>query len=930
MSELTNLNLTINGTAHQLKVSKNRTLMSILRDDLHLTGTKCGCNEGTCGSCTVIMNGKAVRSCTIKPNRMEKAKIETIEALSDGDILHPIQTAFIERQGGQCGFCTPGMIMAAKALLETNANPTEKEIAHALRVNLCRCTGYQQIIEAVLQAAGQLESNADTGKLELVGSQTEYNWVGRSIPRIDAIPLVTGTAQYTDDIPDPENILFLVAKRAEYAHARILNIDPTEALKIDGVERVITAKDIPGENKHGKIIRDIPVLADGIVRSFSDAVALVVAKDYATAEAGVEAVKVTYEELPSLFDPEKSLDSDAPVLHPKGNLLYEFNIIKGDTDKGFAECDAIIEETFHTQRVDHGQLEPEAALAYFDESGKLCIKAPTQHVYFDRLNIIRALGLPKDDVRVIQPPVGGAFGKREDMYGQIHCALAAFLIRRPVRTVYSREETLRTTQKRHPVRIKIKVGATAAGRIKAFQGEALSDTGAYASWGQNILRKICVHMSGPYEIENVRINGKAVYTNNIFCGAMRGFGTPQAVFASESALDMLAEKLGIDKVEIRKINSFRPGSKTATGQKVINTPGKKTIELTADKVDWNSKAKRSDNDSDIKRGIGIGSIWYGIGFGAGIPDHGDAIVELSPEGCAKVFVSTVDYGQGSNTIFPQIAAETLGLNPDDIEMITGDSDLTPNCGSTVATRQTFITGNAIKKACDILAIDIKEVASQILGINPDEVIMKNRRYYNIENESHSVGAPELFSRLVEFGKPMRREAIFKGEKFTEHLNPVTGQGNAYHPIAYGTQIAEVSVDTKSGKVEVDKITACHYIGKALNPESVRGQVVGGISMGWGYALTEDASCTNGEITNDNFGRYKMMRTTDMPDYDVILLEDDEPTGPYGAIGIGEPPTVATAPAIVNAVNDAIGVRITSLPITPEKILSALKNKGLKK
>jgi CO/xanthine dehydrogenase Mo-binding subunit len=573
-------------------------------------------------------------------------------------------------------------------------------------------------------------------------------------------------------------------------------------------------------------------------------------------------------------------------------------------------------------------MEPEAALAYFDENKKLCVKAPTQHVFFDRLNIIRALGVPKDDVRVIQPPVGGAFGKREDVYGQIHCALASFLTRRPVRTVYSREETFEFTQKRHPTRIRIKVGAKKDGKLLAFEADVLSDTGAYASWGQNILRKICVHVSGPYEIPNVRVNGRSVYTNNIFCGAMRGFGTPQAVFASESALDMLAEKLQIDQAELRKMNSFKPGSKTATGQVVTNTPGKQTIELAAKQINWNKEFSKNDKDNNnLKRGRGIASLWYGIGFGAGIPDQGNAIVEITSEGKAKVFVSTVDYGQGSNTIFPQIAAETLGLDISDIIMVTGDSDTTPNCGSTVATRQTFITGNAINNACGKLADDIKEIAALKLNTSIDDIQLKNNIASQITNPSNSISISDILASFEKFGKPRRREAFFKGEKYTQHLDPKTGQGNAYHPIAYGTQIAEVSVDTKTGKVKLEKIVACHYIGKALNPESVRGQILGGISMGWGYALTEDSIDSEGRCLADNFGKYRMMRATDTPDYNVILLEDPEPTGPYGAIGIGEPPTVATAPAIINAIYDAIGVRITSLPVTPEKILAALNNKS---
>ncbi|MFQ5453419.1 MAG: molybdopterin-dependent oxidoreductase, partial [Candidatus Zixiibacteriota bacterium] len=836
MNDIAKVNFKINDKEVILSVSSTTSLLEIIRDKLNLTGTKCGCDNGTCGTCTVILNGKAVRSCTIKPDKLLSAEIETIEALTSKGKLHPLQQAFIERQGAQCGFCTPGMIMSAKALLDNNPQPTIEDIKHALRVNLCRCTGYTQAIEAIQQASGQLESGESTGQLDIIGSKNKTSWVGRSVPRNDAQTLVTGQAKFTDDIDDPDDILFLVTKRSDKAHALITKIDYSQAEKMPGVVKIITADDIPGENRYGKIIRDIPVLARDKVLSYADAIALIVADSYEQAKKACDAIVISYTELKTVFDPQQTLYPDAPELHPKGNLLYEFNIKKGDIDEGFNSSDVIIEEEFSTNRVYHAQLEPEAALAYFDNDDKLCIKAPTQHVYFDRLNIVRALGLPKDDVRVVQPPVGGAFGKREDVYAQIHVALAAMLTRRPVRTVYSREETFQATQKRHPVKIKIKIGAKKDGKLSAFKADILADTGAYASWGPNILRKICVHVSGPYEIPNIRVHGKAVYTNNIFCGAMRGFGTPQAVFACESAIDIMAEKLGIDSIELRKINSFTPGSKTATGQTVKVTPGKKTIELAANKINWDKPVQKIvTGQNNIRRGRGAASLWYGIGFGAGIPDQGDAIVQLTPDGIAKVFVSTVDYGQGSNTIFAQIAAETLGLKLSDIIMITGDSDTTPNCGSSVATRQTFITGNAIKMVCDKLSEDIRFVAGKLLTCDSSSVTLSNGLAVNSDDSTRTIALNKLFASFLKYGKPLRREAIFKGERFTQHLDPETGQGKAYHPIAYGTQIAEVTVDIETGKVKVDRIVACHYVGKAINPESVRGQILGGISMGWGFA-----------------------------------------------------------------------------------------------
>ncbi|OGC86277.1 MAG: hypothetical protein A2V73_05815 [candidate division Zixibacteria bacterium RBG_19FT_COMBO_42_43] len=742
----------------------------------------------------------------------------------------------------------------------------------------------------------------------------------------DAVEKITGKAKYTSDIDPGKETLYLATVRSSHAHAKILKINYSEALKYPGVVRIITAKDIPGENKYGKIIRDQPVLTNEKVRFIGDAIALVVATSQDIANQVSKLVKVEYEVLPAIFSPRQALQPEAPKLHPKGNILYHFKIRKGDIEEGFKNSDVVIERNYQTQHVDHAQLEPEAAIAYYDKEKTLTIIAPTQHVFFDRLNIIRALGIPKEDVRVIQPKVGGAFGKREDIYAQIHVALACFLTQKPVKTTYTRAETFLVTQKRHPMEIKLKTGASQEGRLLALEAEIMGDTGAYASWGVNVLRKAGVHITGPYKIPNVKVDSYAVFTNNPFCGAMRGFGTAQAAFAYESQMDEMAQALEMDPIEFRIKNTFKKKSLTATGQ-VLNSAidVEKTILEAVQEFEWTNYVKKPSEDGK-RYGKGIATIWYGIGFGAGIEDHGEAIVELHPNGKATLWVGTVDYGQGSSTIFCQMVAEQLGLRLEDVKIVHGDSANTPNCGSTVATKQTYITGNAIKAATDKIRKDILEIVSSEWGVKEDQLLLQDGKVF-LNNTKKSISIKEVAKLFEAQGKPRRRQSIFKGEQFTSPLDPQTGQGNAYFPYTLGTQIAEVEVDTKTGKVKVLRLVAVHHVGKALNPQLVRGQILGGISMGYGFALSEDAKVVKGVPQAQDFGKYKLMKSSDLPDIKVIIVESPETTGPFGAIGIGEPPTLATAPAIINAIQDACRVRIYNLPATPDKILNALASEN---
>jgi len=924
--------LTVNGRPLEYRGNPERSLLDFLREDLDLIGAKDGCGIGRCGSCTVLVNGRALRACVTGIGKVEGKSVLTIEGLGGPEALHPLQKAFLSPGASQCGFCSSGMILAAKRLLDLHPDPSEGQIRRGLKGNLCRCTGYEQIVECVRAAAAEMRGEIPPAPPDRDGLRgpdwiidrpaplPDYRFVGRSLTMHAAVEKVTGRLRYTDDIKHP-GALWVKARRAGRAHARILSLDAARALAMPGVVRVITAEDIPGENLYGKSTRDIPVIADERVRFPGDVLALVVAEDRASAERAAEAIDVRFEDLPAVFDPAEALREDAPKVHEGGNLLYGIHIEKGDAAVGLAEAEQRVQDVFETPFVDHAQMEPEAALSYY-EKGKLTVVAPTQHVYFDRLNIFRALGIPAEDVHVLQPPVGGAFGKREDVYGQIHVALATFLTGRPCRTRFSREETLRVTQKRHPFRIAVELGASRDGRLTGLRADLLSNSGAYASWGENVLRKAAVHVSGPYEIPSLRIDARCAYTNNPYCGAMRGFGTIQAAFAYESAMDMLAGKLKIDPLEFRRRNLFRDGSRTATGQ-LLETGGRalRCLEAAAEHAPWrNEDIDRSFDPERYRIGRGVACGWYGIGFGAGIPDSAKARIELRLDGSARVWVSTVDYGQGSSTIFRQVAAEALGLHPDRIDLITGDSAVTPNCGSTVATRQTFVTGNAIVRTAKLIREDLLRVAAEELGCEQAAVSLGIGR---ASVGGREIAVSELAAKFRERGHPLRRESIFKADRYTTRLDPETGQGDAYFPYAFCAHAAEIRVEIKTGRVKVIGYTAAHHVGRALNPALVRGQIVGGVQMGLGYGLSEDLDVREGVPRNDNFDRYRTFRTTDMPPVLAVILEDGEATGPFGAIGIGEPPAVPVAPAICNAIYDAVGARIRSLPATPERILEAM-------
>lgn len=740
--------------------------------------------------------------------------------------------------------------------------------------------------------------------------------VGVEIPKVDVMEKVLGEARYGADLSSYEPIHLKVV-RSSRPHAKILRIETGEALRIPGVERIFTAKDVPGKNLIGTITKDQPVLATDRVRYIGDPVALVAAK---TAEAAQEAtgkVVVVYEDLPIVTHPEEALQPYAPSIHEKGNLLLKFNVIKGDVQTGFKEAEVIVEETYTTPRVDHAYLEPDAGIAFLDEEGRITVTCPTQNVHYDQREVAAVLSLPLEKVRIIQCATGGGFGGRLDITVQCLLALAVFHLKRPVKIVYSREEVFQVTSKRHPLRIRYKSGAGKDGRLTAVEVDILGDTGAYASYGATVAIRSAVHATGPYQVPNVKVRSRMVYTNNPWSGAMRGFGVPQVAFAHESQMDLLAQALKMDPIEIRLRNALRVGSETATGQTLMASVG---IGETLRKVkEWRDRSVLSRRDTPkphLKRGVGIGSMWYGIG-NTGIANPSTAQMEIDPDGEVRLFTGAADIGQGSDTVLLQIASESLGLPVEEIRLIRADTAVTTDAGATSASRQTYISGNAILHAIRNLGKEAIKEASGFLGIDEKDLFFEEGKIKSRACLTISLPIRQVAKRC---GRVLRGEGSFDPE--TIRLDPQTGQGAPYGTFAFATHLAEVEVDMETGKVKVRRVIACHDVGKAIHPKNVIGQIMGGIGMGIGFALMEDY--IPGETTS--FVNYLIPTPKDVPEVIPIIVEDAEPTGPFGAKGIGEPALIPSAPAILNAIADAIGERIYHLPANLERVLEAVQRK----
>lgn len=744
----------------------------------------------------------------------------------------------------------------------------------------------------------------------------DHSFIGKNIRRFDAPAKLTGDALFAADLR-LDNPLCLKVLRSAHHHARIRDIDLSAALGLDGVAGIFTAKDIPGKNLIGIINKDQPLLARDKVRSKADPVALVAARDEDCAQQALKAIRVAYEELPAVFDPDEALAPDAPAVHDKGNLLCKRAVTKGDVDAAFRDCASIIEETYQTPAIEHNYLEPDAGAGYVDEEGCLVIYASTQNPHYDHKELTSLLDLADDRVRIIMAAVGGGFGSKLDLNVQGFIGLALYHLKQPVRYVYSREEAYLATGKRHPFKITVKTGTDSQGKLLAARIRAVCNTGAYGSYGMAVASRSTVTGMGPYQVNNVDIQCRAVYTNTTFCGAMRGFGAPQMALAHESQMDRHAQDLGMDPWEIRKINGFTPGAVTATGQTLGASVG---FPLCLDAV----KPHYDDALSDwvkqpvppfVKRGVGIGGMWYGIG-NTGVQNPSTARVEMDTTGKITVFTGCADIGQGSTTVLAQIAAQVLGTDPADIHMVVGDTRYTTNAGATSASRQTYISGNAVREAAGKLAEVLFTEAVNKLKRGRAPLKMSDGCVFDAADPDHRIGFGWLARRISDKGGSLSWQGYFDPD--TIPLDPETGQGKPYATYAYACHLACVEVDTLTGQVAVKKVVAAHDVGRAVHPDNIAGQIRGGVAMGVGFALMEEFVPGATLSMKD----YHVPTIADMPEVVPIIIESPEPTGPFGAKGVGEPALIPTAPAVVNALSMALGQRITRLPADLERVLAA--------
>lgn len=830
-------------------IEKNESLIRFLRDKEDLISVKNGCGEGACGACMVLVDGKATRACILKGDKVKDKAVITVEGL-DENYKRAFAYSFTKVGAVQCGFCIPGMVISATGLFNKTLTPTLDEVKTALKGNICRCTGYKKIEEAILLAAEIIRENKEVPLVRCKGL------VGDSLGRVDAEDKILALDGYCDDLKI-EGMLYGVALRAEFPRMLVKNIDYNEALKLKGVVKVITANDIPGNRFCGHLKKDWPALiAIGEeTRYVGDAIALVAAESEEIARRAIDLIKVEYDKLIPMASPEDSLKVGAPELHRGGNILAREVLKRGNVNEAIKNSKYVVTNTYSVPFTEHAFLEPESALAVPTDE-ELVVYTGTQSVYDDLHEITSLLGVEEDKVRIISKYVGGGFGGKEDMSCQHHTALLAFLTGKPIKMALKRSESIKVHPKRHAMKMEFTTACDEKGKLTAMKAKIIADTGAYASLGGPVLQRACTHAAGPYNYQNSEVEGIAVYTNNPPAGAFRGFGVTQSAFANEANINQLAELVGISPWEIRWRNAIEPGQELPNGQIAdAGTALKDTLLAVKEEYEKNEF-------------VGIACAFKNAGIGVGLPDIGRTILEVKDENVI-IRTSAACMGQGIGTTMTQIVCETLDLDASVVKWIKPDTKLTPNAGTSTASRQTLFTGEATRVA----ALKLKEAlkTKTLSELNGQE-------FYG-----------EFYGKTDKMG--------------SDKKNPVSH-------VAYGFA-TQVVVLNKDGKVE--KVIAAHDVGRAINPLNVEGQIEGGVVMGLGYALTEDYPLKD-SIPTAKFGTLGLFRTTMVPEIESIIVEKNNSELAYGAKGVGEITCIPTAPAVQGAYYKYDGIFRTKLPL----------------
>ena len=881
------IKLSVNGVQHEWIADSNAVLLDLLREDLRLTGAKQSCDrKGQCGACTVIVNKKAVRSCLVRLIDLDGADVITVEGLGTPENPHLIQEAFVLAGAVQCGFCTPGMIMAAKALLDQTPDPNGEQIIQALRRNLCRCTGYKKIIEAVKLAGRFMRGEASPRDLR---PRPDKGGMGVSHPRPSAMAKACGTAHFTADFR-LQGALELAVLRSTVPHARILSINADKAIAMPGVAGVVTAADIKGTNTLKYLVPDRPVLCKDKVRYIGDPILAVAAETQAQAQAALAVVDVEMEPLPVMDSPEASLAETAVQIHDEfPNLCYEQPQIKGRAEEALSASAAVIEARFKTQVNHQAPLEPEATIAYWEKSDdaeeedKLVIIGRSINIHHHLGMLQSALGW--EHMKYVEAYSGGQFGIKIDVISEGIAGAAAIHFRRPVRYIPTLAESMLMTSKRHAFKLDVKLGADNNGKLTAYCNNYVVDKGAYYSIGHVVVYRSLLMLSGSYHIPNIKAHARLVYTNNPWGSAARGAGPPQANFALECAMDMLADKVGMDPFEFRIRNSLQPGQSKSTGRVVTEWPLPELLESMRSRYQQALRNAEPFRQGKIRRGVGIATGSFGIG---GPGDISVASVALDDDGGISIYAAAADPGEGNDSMLSQLTAQFMGISMDRIRLHTRDTDDTAASGPAAGSRITYMIGGALIDALTHLKTAMQESGAKT-GVE-----------------------------LEKAGKPRR----YLGRKKNEDEGPLnlqTGQGPSFESQVHAVQMAELAVNTETGKVKVLKMTCAVDAGPVINPLNLTGQLEGGMDMGVGYALREQyiPGKTRDWVT------FKFPTISDHFQMETIIRETPRPKGPLGVTGIGEMCMVPTAPAVINAIKNATGVWICELPATPDKIKAAL-------
>lgn len=897
----------INGVRHTVIAEKTATLASVLREQLHHTDVKNGCDEGHCGACSVILNDKLTLSCMVKMGKVpDESKILTANGIGQPGNLHPIQQAFIFYGVAQCGICTPGFVVSSYALLLENPKPTRQQIRDwfTKHHNVCRCNGYKPYVDAVMDAAAVMRGEKKLADITFNLPKDGKIW-GSKIPRPSAEAKVTGTLDYGDDLglKLPPDTLQLALVQAEVSHANIKSIDTSDAEKMPGVFKVVTHKDVKGKNRITGLITfptnkgdgwDRPILNDTKVFQYGDVFAIVCADTKEHAEAAAKKVKVDLEVLPAYMSAPEAMTPDAIEIHPgTPNVYFEQKTIKGeDTGPIMEKAAYTAEGEYYLQRQPHLTVEPDVGFAYYDDEGRLTIHSKSIGIHLHHAMIAPGLGIEPEKLRLVQNPAGATFGYKFSPSNEALLGVACMATGRPVFLRYNYAQHMSYTGKRSPMWLKVKVSANKDGKLLAMEGDWSVDHGPYSEFGDLLTLRVNQYMGAGYDIPNIRSIGRTVATNHVWGSAFRAYGSPQAFLASESVMDELAEKMGMDPFELRYKNIYRPGSTTPTGQEPEVLSLVEMFDALRPKYQAAKEKAKKESTPEFKKGVGVSVGVYGCGLDG--TDSSSAAVELTKTG-VTVYASWEDHGQGADAGMLGTAHNSLlplEISPSEIKLVMNDTAITPNSGPAGGSRSQVMTGNAIKVSCELLLAAMRK---------PD-------------------GSFRTYEEMVAENIPLRYDGSWTATNGVACDDK--GQGKPFTTYMYGVFMSEVTVDTKTGKTKVDKITLMADIGSINNKLVVDGQMYGGLAQGVGLALSEDFEDIK---KHSNMRGAGIPYANDIPDeMEVHYFESPRPDGPFGAAGCGELPLTSPHVSIINAIANATGVRIRHLPAYPEKVLAGLK------